>query len=103
MLLGCINKENQKFKSNLVKTTQYTYLDFLPKNLYFQLTKSANLYFCIIIALQLIPPFKSGLPTMIPPFSFVMCISMLKDFYENYKRKLSDKAENERGVMVIPF
>ena len=39
---------------------------------------------------------------MIPPFSFVMCISMLKDFYENYKRKLSDNNENERAVKVVP-
>jgi len=40
---------------------------------------------------------------MIPPFSFVMSISMLKDFYENYKRKLSDNTDNERKVKVVPL
>ena len=40
---------------------------------------------------------------MIPPFSIVLAVSMLKDFYENYKRKKSDNTENERAVKVVPF
>ena len=35
-----------------------------------------------------------GFPYMLPPLTFVLIISMIKDAYEDYKRHKSDKTEN---------
>ncbi len=42
-----------------------------------------------------------GIPLIYTTLSFVICISMVKDFFENYKRKKSDKIENNREVETL--
>lgn len=39
------------FKGNLIKTSKYTILNFLPKNMAIQFSKLANVYFLIICIL----------------------------------------------------
>ncbi len=62
----------------------------------------ANIYFLIVSVLQCIPNITvtDGSPTTLFPLSFVVAVSMLKDLFEDIKRKRSDKDENERKVLV---
>ena len=46
---------NAAFANNEVKTTKYTWLTFLPKNLFEQFHRFANLYFLFIVILNWIP------------------------------------------------
>jgi hypothetical protein len=47
------NCNDERFpKSNKIKTSRYTPLTFLPKNLYEQFRRIANLYFLIILCMQ---------------------------------------------------
>jgi len=101
---------NRKFMNNVLSTTKYTCLTFLPKNLYFQFTKLANAYFLMLVLLQLIPGIgqKNGSVLTAIPLCIVVSISMVKDIIEDLGRFKQDKAENDmqcdaalRGSRVI--
>jgi hypothetical protein len=37
---------------------------------------------------------------MLPPLTFVVVLSMIKDAYEDYKRHKEDKGENDATVLA---
>lgn len=78
---------------NGIKTSKYTPINFVPKNLFVQFSKVANLYFLIIGIMQMIPQISvsGGFPVIFVPLSIVVGVSAIKDFYEDLKRKNSDK------------
>lgn len=77
---------------NSIKTSKYTPINFVPKNLFVQFSKVANLYFLIIGIMQMIPQISvsGGFPVIFVPLSIVVGVSAIKDFYEDLKRKKSD-------------
>ncbi len=84
------------FRDNKIKTSKYTALTFLPKNLIEQFSKMANVYFLVIMFMQMIDKISitSGSPVMALPLSVVIGVSMIKDIFEDSKRHKSDKQEN---------
>ena len=59
------------FGRNKIRTSKYTPLSFIPKNLYYQFHQIANIYFFIIIMLDVRGPISPGiLPT---PLTFSSC------------------------------
>jgi hypothetical protein len=58
--------------------------------------KLPNLYFTLLLILEMIPVVGSGYPTLIMPISFVVALSMIKDGFEDYQRAKSDDEENNR-------
>jgi hypothetical protein len=56
----------------------------------------ANFYFLMMMILELIPETSDseGKPVILFPLSFVVGLSMIKDLYEDVKRHLSDRSEN---------
>ena len=71
---------------NLVSTTKYTVLTFLPIALFEQYRRIANLYFTIVAALSLtefspVHPF-----TTITPVCGVIGFSIVREGYEDYRR-----------------
>jgi len=75
--------------SNKIVTTKYTCLTFLPKNLFEQFSKMANAYFTFMSILQLVPTLGTlyGAVTTMLPVLFVVFLSMIKDGFEDNKRK----------------
>jgi phospholipid-transporting ATPase len=67
-------------------------MNFLPLNLMVQFSKVANIYFLIIGIMQMIPfiTISGGFPVIFIPLSIVVGVSVIKDFYEDLKRKKSD-------------
>jgi hypothetical protein len=49
------NKRKHKPQTNRIQTTRYNIITFLPKNLFEQFHRIANLYFALLIALNWIP------------------------------------------------
>ncbi|OMJ85922.1 hypothetical protein SteCoe_12625 [Stentor coeruleus] len=84
--------------ANSISTSKYNFFTFLPKNLFEQFSKSANVYFLIIAVLQSIPQISvtGGIPNILMPLSFVLTVSAIKDLLEDLKRKKSDRDENYR-------
>lgn len=74
----------------------------MPKNLFEQFNKLANVYFVFIGLLQLNKDISNsnGVPAQLFPLAAVVFISMLKDLFEDYKRHKSDTAENTKTTLV---
>ena len=89
--------------TNEIKTSKYTALNFLPLNLFYQFSKIANIYFLMIGVMQMIPEItiSGGIPVIFMPLSFVVLVSGVKDFFEDLKRKQSDKEVNGMEAEVL--
>jgi phospholipid-transporting ATPase len=68
---------------NRIKTSKYTFYNFVPLNLFVQFSKVANLYFLVIGIMQMIKAISvsGGFPVIFIPLSIVVGVSAFKDFY----------------------
>ncbi|KAI4355984.1 hypothetical protein L6164_000038 [Bauhinia variegata] len=97
-------KTNDKyeFTGNEIRTSRYTIITFLPKNLFIQFHRVAYLYFLAIAALNQLPPLAVfGRTVSLFPLLFVLCVTAIKDGYEDWRRHRSDRNENNRESLVI--
>ncbi|KAG7095035.1 hypothetical protein E1B28_005826 [Marasmius oreades] len=88
-----------RYSRNKVRTTKYTFLTFIPKNIYEQFRRVANLFFLTLVILQLFPVFgaASG-PIAVLPLSFIIAVTALKDAIEDYRRATLDDQVNNSAV-----
>ncbi|XP_062166085.1 phospholipid-transporting ATPase 1-like isoform X1 [Alnus glutinosa] len=96
-------KTNDKyeFSGNEIRTSKYTIITFLPKNLFIQFHRVAYLYFLAIAALNQLPPLAVfGRTVSLFPLLFVLCVTAIKDGYEDWRRHRSDRNENNREALV---
>eukprot|EP01114_Cavostelium_apophysatum_P018189 TRINITY_DN5572_c1_g1_i1.p1 TRINITY_DN5572_c1_g1~~TRINITY_DN5572_c1_g1_i1.p1 ORF type:complete len:1114 (-),score=288.91 TRINITY_DN5572_c1_g1_i1:44-3385(-) len=97
-----IQNAPHKFYDNYVKTSKYTVLTFIPKNLFEQFMRVANVYFLVISILQQIPGISpTGRWTTIGPLAFVMAVTALKEAIEDIRRHRQDNEINHRKVEVF--
>ena len=96
------NQARDDLPSNEISTGIYNAVNFIPKSLAFQFSKPVNLYFLLLGLLQLIPSISStgGKPITFLPLSIITVIASIKEILEDYKRHKSDRAENNRKVMI---
>lgn len=87
----------------MIRTSKYRWWNFIPKNLCIQFSKLANVYFLVIMFLQVIKPISitNGQPNILLPLVIVVVMSALKDLAEDVKRHKSDNAENDSQVLVL--
>lgn len=98
------NQHHERVKrnlSNVVKTTKYSIWNFLPKNLFEQFHRFANIYFLLIAVLNWVPAVKAFAKeiTMIP-LLFVLSVTLVKDLYEDQRRRRSDAQVNNSECFV---
>jgi len=91
---------NKKTTSNYVSTTKYNVISFLPKALYEQFRRVANLYFTIVAVLSTTAMSPISPITTIAPLTFVIGLSVMKEGYEDYQRYKADKFVNNSLVTV---
>ncbi|POI33158.1 hypothetical protein CIB84_003089 [Bambusicola thoracicus] len=89
------------YSGNRIQTTKYTWLTFLPKNLFEQFHRLANLYFLFLVVLNWFPQMEvfHREITMIP-LIVVLLASMIKDAIEDYKKYQFDKMINSSKSRV---
>lgn len=87
-----VNTHDRRMTANSIRTSKYTALTFLPKNLFEQFSKMANVYFLFIMVLQIIPQISitGGQPAILLPLLFVCAVSAVKDLFEDIKRHRAD-------------
>ncbi|KAG0144851.1 hypothetical protein CROQUDRAFT_94523 [Cronartium quercuum f. sp. fusiforme G11] len=84
-----------KYVRNKVRTTKYTIISFLPKNLFEQFRNVANIYFLILVIFQVFPIFGAATPQVaMLPLLFILTVTGLKDSFEDYRRYMLDNSVN---------
>ncbi|KAI0262598.1 calcium transporting ATPase [Gloeopeniophorella convolvens] len=93
---------NAEFISNYVSTTKYNLATFVPKFLFEQFSKYANLFFLFTACIQQIPGVSpTNKWTTIAPLSVVLLASAFKEVQEDLKRHQSDADLNSRQAKVL--
>ena len=88
-------KKNSQFKSNFIRTSKYSVLTFLPKAILIQFNRYANFFFLATAIIQSIPTLSPLNPfSAIAPFVFVICLSVIREGYEDLMRHKSDRELN---------
>ncbi|XP_052173708.1 phospholipid-transporting ATPase 3 [Diospyros lotus] len=90
-----------KFRANSISTTKYHVLTFLPKGLFEQFRRVANLYFLMISILSSTPVSPVSPITNVLPLSIVLFVSLVKEAWEDWKRFQNDMAINNNSVEVL--
>ncbi|KAH8922693.1 aminophospholipid-transporting P-type ATPase [Atractiella rhizophila] len=94
--------EQQKFRNNTVSTSKYNVVTFLPKFLFEQFSKYANLFFLFTVIIQQIPGVSpTNRYTTIAPLSLVLLVAAFKEIQEDLKRHQSDAELNARKTQVL--
>ncbi|XP_057474839.1 probable phospholipid-transporting ATPase 4 [Actinidia eriantha] len=93
-------KKPFKYCSNYISTTKYNVITFLPKAIFEQFRRVANLYFLLtaILSLTDVAPFSPL--SMIAPLVFVVGLSMAKEALEDWRRFIQDMKVNARKASV---
>ncbi|XP_060044079.1 phospholipid-transporting ATPase VD isoform X2 [Erinaceus europaeus] len=98
-------EEYEKFTgtyvNNRIRTTKYTLLNFVPRNLFEQFHRVANLYFLFLVVLNWVPlveAFQKEI-TMLP-LVVVLTIIAIKDGLEDYRKYKIDKQINNLVTKV---
>ncbi|XP_076070269.1 putative phospholipid-transporting ATPase IA isoform X5 [Mytilus galloprovincialis] len=91
-----------KYCNNKVSTAKYSWISFLPKFLFEQFRRYANVFFLFISLLQQIPQVSpTGRYTTALPLLFILSVSAIKEIIEDYKRHRQDDAVNNREVFAL--
>lgn len=84
------------YVSNKIRTSKYTLLSFIPKNLFEQFRRPANIYFLGMAIIQLLPTFGVKSPALtLLPICTVVVITAAKDAFEDFQRHIVDRQYNQ--------
>ncbi|CAE7072861.1 unnamed protein product [Rhizoctonia solani] len=91
-----------RYARNKVRTSKYTIVTFVPKNLYEQFRRIANLYFLALVILQVFPIFGAPAPQIaMIPLVVILLITAAKDGIEDYRRaSLDDEVNNSAATKL---
>ncbi|KAH9484538.1 Putative phospholipid-transporting ATPase C24B11.12c [Psilocybe cubensis] len=95
-------KRDHVYTTNQVITSKYTLITFIPRNLFEQFRRVANIFFLGIAVLQFFPKFSTlSAGVVILPLVIIVTVTALKDGYEDFKRHQSDRRVNYSKVFVL--
>ncbi|KAI8603190.1 hypothetical protein EDD21DRAFT_334931 [Dissophora ornata] len=90
------------YVSNAVTTARYSIWDFLPKQLYAQFSKIANVYFLFVASLQMVPSWSpTGQYTTLVPLLLFLSIAIAHEGYDDLRRHRQDSGENNQQANVF--
>lgn len=93
---------NYHFRNNKVSTTKYNFATFLPKFLFQEFSKYANLFFLFTSVIQQVPDVSpTNRYTTIGTLAVVLLVSALKECFEDIKRNRSDQELNYSPVEIF--
>lgn len=84
------------YVSNKIRTSKYTIPSFVPKNLFEQFRRPANMYFLGMAIIQMLPTFGVKSPALtLLPICTVVFITAAKDAFEDFQRHIVDRQYNQ--------
>ncbi|CUI14172.1 P-type H+-ATPase, putative, partial [Bodo saltans] len=96
-----------QYCDNTIITAKYSLIPLslhfvIYKNLFEQFQKAANVYFLCISIMQVIPGLSpTGQYTTLLPLSLVVFLTLVKDFWEDWKRRSQDTKVNGKRAHVF--
>ncbi|GAB2277741.1 Alanine--tRNA ligase [Dionaea muscipula] len=94
--------EKYEFSGNSVRTSKYSIISFVPRNLFEQFHRVAYIYFLVIAVLNQLPQLAVfGREASVLPLAIVLFVSAIKDAYEDFRRHRADRTENNRLALVL--
>ena len=91
-----------RFCSNYIMTAKYTPLTFLPKFLFEQFRRYANIFFlCIGLLQQIEGVSPTGRYVTIVPFTVILILTAIKELVEDVKRHRADRKTNSAKTLVF--
>ncbi|KAF9272242.1 hypothetical protein BGZ68_002583, partial [Mortierella alpina] len=91
-----------KYLHNRISTSKYNYFTFLPKFLYEQFSKYANIFFLFTACIQQIENVSpTSRYTTAVPLALVLFATAIKEVMEDFKRHASDGETNARESKVL--
>lgn len=90
-------------RPNLISTTRFTLLTWLPKSLFMQFQRAANVYFLFVSTIVCFDWSPIMWQSTLIPFVCVLFWTALKDMYEDIRRRRDDDAENMRTCLRYDF
>ena len=90
--------------SNQEENNKYNLITFVPVVLFNQFKQFGNFFYLIMSISQFFPELKVGfLFTYISPLAFVVCVSMVKELYDDINRRLQDKKTNSALINILNY
>ncbi|KAF4520666.1 hypothetical protein B566_EDAN006342 [Ephemera danica] len=89
------------YPDNRVITSRYTFITFVPFNLFEQFRRIANFYFLCMVIIQLSIDSPVSVTTSALPLVFVVSVTAVKQGYEDWLRHRGDRAVNNAMVHVV--
>ncbi|GEQ71218.1 hypothetical protein JCM33374_g4899 [Metschnikowia sp. JCM 33374] len=91
-----------RYYGNHISTTKYNFATFLPKFIFEQFSKYANLFFLFTSIIQQVPHVSpTNRYTTIGTLLIVLLVSAVKEVMEDLKRANADKELNNTKVLVL--
>jgi phospholipid-translocating ATPase len=91
-----------RYVRNKVRTSKYTVVTFIPKNLFEQFRRVANIYFLALVVLQVFSIFGATTPQIaMLPLVAILGMTAIKDGVEDYRRaKLDEEVNNSAAAKL---
>ncbi|KAJ3166505.1 hypothetical protein HDU88_003374 [Geranomyces variabilis] len=87
---------------NKIRTAKYTPLTFIPRNLFEQFRRLANVYFLFTVIMQVFPDFAVTSPILAAmPLMIIMGITGIKDGFEDWRRHKIDNTVNLAKTLTL--
>ncbi|KAL8475468.1 hypothetical protein ACS0TY_028212 [Phlomoides rotata] len=104
-IVYCNDPDNQeqtvlKYRNNYVSTTKYNAINFIPKSLFEQFRRVANIYFLVVACVSFSPLAPYSASSILAPLIVVIGATMVKEAVEDWRRMKQDVEANNRKVSV---
>ncbi|XP_052196379.1 probable phospholipid-transporting ATPase 8 [Diospyros lotus] len=90
----------RSYRGNYVSTTKYTAVNFIPKSLFEQFRRVANLYFLVVACVSFSPLAPYSAFSVLAPLMVVIGATMAKEAVEDWRRRKQDVEANNRRAKV---
>ncbi|KAK4798453.1 hypothetical protein SAY86_030779 [Trapa natans] len=88
------------YRGNYVSTTKYTATNFIPKSLFEQFRRVANIYFLVVSCVSFSPLAPYTPMSVLAPLIVVIGATMAKEAVEDWRRRKQDIEANNRKAEV---
>ncbi|XP_031381202.1 probable phospholipid-transporting ATPase 8 isoform X2 [Punica granatum] len=88
------------YRGNYVSTTKYTATNFIPKSLFEQFRRVANVYFLVVACVSFSPLAPYTALSVLAPLIVVIGATMAKEAVEDWRRRKQDIESNNREAEV---